>query len=323
MIFGMDQGWGSDKDECRRIYDAFRGEGGNFIDTANTYGDSEKLLGELISRERESVVLATKYTGQTRRGDVNSSGSHRKSMRQSLDASLKDLQTDYIDLYWVHTWDSMTPVDELMRSFDDLVRQGKVLYIGISNAPAWFIAQANTLADVRGWAPFIAMQIEYNLIERTAERELLPMARALDIGVTAWAPLAAGWLTGKYGEENRSEKYRLDHRFAAAFLDRGERNSRIAREVVRVAAEIDRPPSQVALSWVRQRDAIPVIGARTVVQMKENLACLDFTLSREHVERLNEISKIETGYPHNLLAKVRRFTFGDKWEEIINHRGIK
>jgi len=320
MIFGMEQGWGSGKEECRKIYEAFRVAGGNFIDTANTYGESERLLGEFIASDRESVVLATKYTGQTRIGDVNSSGNHRKSMVRSLEASLKELKTDYIDIFWAHTWDYMTPVDELMRAFDDVVRQGKALYVGISNAPGWFVAHANTLSDLRGWTPFIAMQIEYNLIDRTAERELLPMAKALDIGVTTWAPLAAGWLTGKYREETRSEKSRLDYKFASAFVDRSERNSRIAAEVVRVAAEVARPPAQVALNWIRGRNVIPLMGARTLVQAKENLGCLDFTLPQEQVDRLDKISRIDPGYPQNFLAMVKRFTFSEKHEQIDNHR---
>jgi aryl-alcohol dehydrogenase-like predicted oxidoreductase len=241
-------------------------------------------------------------------------------MVRSLEASLKELKTDYIDIFWAHTWDYMTPVDELMRAFDDVVRQGKALYVGISNAPGWFVAHANTLADLRGWTPFIAIQIEYNLIDRTAERELLPMAKALDIGVTTWAPLAAGWLTGKYSEETRSEKTRLDYKFASAFVDRSERNSRIAAEVVRVAAEIDRPPAQVALNWVRGRKVIPLMGARTLGQAKENLGCLDFSLPQEHVDRLDKMSRIDPGYPQNFLAMVKRFTFSEKHEQIDNHR---
>jgi aryl-alcohol dehydrogenase-like predicted oxidoreductase len=193
MTFGEDLGWGAPKDESRRMYDAFREAGGNFIDTANGYtnGTSERFLSDFISSDREQVVLATKYgfATKTTNGhqpvDVNNAGSQRKNMLQSVEASLKRLRTDYLDLYWLHGWDPLTPLEEVMRAFDDLVRQGKVLYIGISNTPAWIVSQANTLAKFSGWTPFIAMEIEYNLIERTPERDLLPMARAFDLGVTA------------------------------------------------------------------------------------------------------------------------------------------
>jgi aryl-alcohol dehydrogenase-like predicted oxidoreductase len=189
MTFGEAWGWGSSKDDAKKIYDAFREAGGNFVDTANIYtnGTSESFLGEFLKGHRESVVLATKYTNAAPGTDPNAAGNHRKNMVQAVEASLKRLQTGYIDLYWVHIWDQITPVEEVMRALDDLVRQGKVLYVGISDAPAWWIAQANTLATLRGWSPFVGLQIEYSLIERTVERELIPMAKALDLGLTAWS----------------------------------------------------------------------------------------------------------------------------------------
>src|SRR6266849_884329 len=192
MTFGDDWGWGAAEDEARKVYDAFREAGGNFIDTANLYtnGTSESFLGEFMEGHRESVVLATKYSLAAPGTDPNAAGNHRKSMVQAVEASLKRLQTDYIDLYWVHIWDQITPIEEVMRAFDDLVRQGKILYAGVSDMPAWVVAKANTLADLRGWTPFVGLQIEYNLIERTPERELLPMAAILGLGVTAWSPLA-------------------------------------------------------------------------------------------------------------------------------------
>jgi aryl-alcohol dehydrogenase-like predicted oxidoreductase len=198
MTFGDDWGWGAAKDEARKVYDAFRDAGGNFIDTANFYtnGTSESFLGEFMKGHRESVVLATKYTNAAPGKDPNAAGNQRKNMFQAVNASLKRLGTDYIDLYWVHIWDQLTPVEEVVHGLDDLVRQGKVLYVGISDAPAWWVAQANTLAQLRGWSPFVGLQIEYSLIERTVERELIPMARALNLGVTAWSPLARGLLTG-------------------------------------------------------------------------------------------------------------------------------
>src|SRR3981189_197323 len=207
MTFGDEWGWGSPKAEEQKIYETYREAGGNFIDTANFYtnGTSEKFAGEFIKGHRQSVVLATKYTNAMPGTDPNAAGNQRKNMVQAVEASLKRLQTDYIDLYWVHIWDQITPVEEVMRALDDLVRQGKVLYVGISDAPAWWIAQANTLASLRGWSPFVGLQIEYSLIERTVERELIPMAKALNLGVTAWSPLSSGGLTGKYHGHGSSE----------------------------------------------------------------------------------------------------------------------
>src|SRR4029077_5697949 len=211
MTFGDEWGWGSPKAEAQKVYETYREAGGNFIDTANFYtnGTSETLLGEFIQGHRETVVLATKYSNATPGKDANAAGNHRKSMMQAVEASLKRLKTDYIDLYWLHIWDGITPVDEVMRGFDDLVRQGKILYAGVSDAPAWWIAQANTLAELRGWARFAGLQVEYSLIERTVERELIPMAKALSLGVTAWSPLASGWLSGKYAAGGKAGR-RLD-----------------------------------------------------------------------------------------------------------------
>src|SRR5919202_565511 len=208
MTFGEKWGWGASKEECHKIFNAYVDAGGNFIDTANKYteGTSEKYIGEFIADDRDRFVLATKYTSNTRRGDPNAGGNHRKNMIQSLEASLERLNTDYIDLYWVHAWDPLTPIEEMMRALDDMVRAGKILYIGISDAPAWIVSQANTLANLRGWTEFAGIQIEYCLIERTPERELLPMAGALDIGITSWSPLGGGVLTGKYNKNSRREQ---------------------------------------------------------------------------------------------------------------------
>lgn len=192
MTFGTDWGWGADNDTSKVIFEAYANRGGNFIDTANFYtnGTSEKLVGELIASERDRFVLATKYTMNMRPGDPNAGGNHRKNMVRSVEDSLRRLGTDYIDLYWLHAWDSTTPVDEVMRALDDLVRAGKILHVGASNAPAWKIAQANTLSELMGWTRFVAMQVEYSLAVRDVERELLPMARELDIAVLPWSPLA-------------------------------------------------------------------------------------------------------------------------------------
>jgi aryl-alcohol dehydrogenase-like predicted oxidoreductase len=208
MTFGEEWGWGASKEECHKIFNAYVDAGGNFIDTANKYteGTSEKYIGEFIAADRDRFVLATKYTSNTRRGDPNAGGNHRKNMIQSLEATLERLNTDYIDLYWVHAWDPLTPIEEMIRALDDMVRAGKILYIGISDAPAWIVSQANTLANLKGWTEFTGLQIEYSLIERTPERELLPMSDALNIGVTAWSPLGGGVLTGKYNKRNKGEE---------------------------------------------------------------------------------------------------------------------
>jgi aryl-alcohol dehydrogenase-like predicted oxidoreductase len=303
MTFGEDWGWGSDKEESRAVFQAFAEAGGNFLDTANIYtnGTSETLVGEFVKGDREKWVIATKYSLNTRPGDVNACGNHRKNLFQALEASLKRLGTDYIDLLWLHLWDSLTPMEEVMRAFDDLVRMGKVLYIGISDSPAWIVSQANTLATLRGWTPFIGLQIEYSLKERTPERELLPMAKALNIGVTAWSPLGGGVLTGKYNQPNP-----VDGRLSMTdqpfqILDR---DLKIAETVLEIAREIGKSPAQVALNWLRNRpnSVIPIIGARRLSQLQDNLACVDFNLPREQLQRLDNISAIPLGFPHELLA---------------------
>ncbi|MDJ0811059.1 MAG: aldo/keto reductase [Desulfobacterales bacterium] len=319
MTFGDDRGWGASAQESRRIFDAYAEAGGNFIDTADIYtdGTSEKLVGEFVAGNRERFVLATKYSNSAPVGDPNAAGNHRKNMVQSLEASLKRMQLDYIDLYWLHAWDFMTPVEEVMRAFDDLVRAGKILYVGISDAPAWIISRADTLAQLRGWSRFVAIQVEYSLVERTAERELLPMARALDLGVTAWSPLGSGLLTGKYTRDaGHQDKRRLDQ---APFKDIDDRIYSIAREVDRVAEEIGKPPSQVALNWLRQRDGVlPIVGARTLEQFNENCGCLAFSLADDQIERLNKVSQIELGFPHDFLASEipRSFLYGGLFDRI-------
>ena len=313
MTFGEDWGSmlpGASKEEAKKIFDLFVSKGGNFIDTANVYqnGTSEKYVGEFISSERERFVVATKYTLTTNPDDPNASGNHRKNLVQSVDASLKRLNTHYIDLLWVHIWDPMTPIEEVMRSLDDLIRSGKILYIGISDVPAWVVSNANAIADLRSWSSFIGLQIMYNLIERSAERELLPMARALDIGVTVWSPLGGGVLSGKYNKQNTEEqkRFNVNNPMSASFVN--ERNISIAAEVQAIAKEITKTPSQVALNWIRQRQKdkavmIPIVGARTEVQVKDNLGCLDFELTRDQLKRLDEKSKIQLGFPHDFMSE--------------------
>src|SRR5262245_60234114 len=246
MTFGEDWGWGSPKEESRKVFDAFREAGGNFVDTANVYtnGSSERFLGEFMEGRREEIVLATKYTNANAGTDPNASGNHRKSMVQAVEASLKRLRTDYIDLYWVHIWDGFTPVEETMRGLDDLVRQGKVLYVGISDAPAWWVAQANTLAELRGWSRFVGLQIEYSLPQRTVERELVPMARALNLGVLAWSPLSFGILTGKYHGSGSKEPGRLSGDALKDFRPEEQRAQRVVAAVKKVSEQVDRSMAQ-------------------------------------------------------------------------------
>jgi aryl-alcohol dehydrogenase-like predicted oxidoreductase len=322
MTFGEDWGWGSAKDESHKIYQAYREAGGNFVDTANIYtnGTSETLVGEFIRDHRHSVVLATKYTNALASSDPNAAGNHRKSMVQALEDSLRRLKTDYIDLYWLHNWDQMTPAEEVMRAFDDLVSQGKVLYTGVSDAPAWWIAQANTLAELRGWTRFIGLQIEYSLIERTVERELIPMAKALNLGLVAWSPLAGGLLSGKYHSgAGKDGRYSTD--MAKAFMRTGERTDRVVAALNKVSHELGHSPAQVALAWLRYRDipVIPIVGARSVAQLQDNLASFALQLKPEQVAALNEASAIEMGFPHDFFENemVKTLRYGGLRDKIL------
>src|SRR5215471_941994 len=313
MTFGEDWGWGTPKDESRKVYDAFRETGGNFIDTANLYtnGSSEIFLGEFMKGHRESAVPGK---------DPNAAGNHRKSMVQAVEASLKRLQTGYIDLYWVHIWDGLTPVEEVMRALDDLVRQGKVLYVGISDAPAWWVAQANTVAHLRGWSPFVGLQVEYSLMERTPERELMPMAQALNIGFTAWSPLAGGVLTGKYHGHGSSEQARLSSEMMKEFRPDEQRAGRVIAAVKDVSDQVGRSMAQVALAWLRHRavPVIPILGARKLTQLQDNLASFDLPLSSEQVKILDDASRIDLGFPQDLYAKEfpRALRYGGMRDQI-------
>ncbi|MCB0804710.1 MAG: aldo/keto reductase [Bacteroidales bacterium] len=315
MSFGKEWGWGCDRDESKRIFDAFANAGGNFIDTANRYteGTSEKFVGEFIAADREHFVIATKYTLYDREGDVSFSGNSRKNMFRSVEGSLQRLNTDYIDLLWLHAWDYTTPVDEVLRGLDDLIRMGLVHYIGISDTPAWIVSQANTLAELKGWSQFIGLQIEYSLIERTPERELIPMAKAFDMTVTPWGPLGGGVLTGKY---LRNESGRID----ADHPRRDEHNTRIAKKVAEVAELLDVTPGQVAINWLRQQEAriIPIIGASKESQIIDSLGCLSFQLPGKEMQILNDVSRINLGFPHEFLtsALVDRVAYGGMRDQI-------
>lgn len=324
MTFGEEWGWGASPDECRKMFNLFIERGGNFIDTANRYteGTSEKIVGELIKSDRQSIVLATKYSLRMKRGDVSYSGNSRKNMVQSLEASLKRLGTDYVDLYWLHAWDYTTPIEEVMRSLDDMVRAGKVLYAGVSDTPAWIVSRANTLAELMGWSPFVALQIEYSLIQRTPERELLPMAKALDLAVTPWAVLGGGALTGKYSRQGN--KPDIPGRTKPESARRSERAMRIAAEVDKIADELGCRSAHVAINWVRQQSQVivPIIGARTAEQLAENLDCLNYELSSDQVARLDEVSAIELGFPHDFLQQelIQNLLFSDLPHLVRNHR---
>ncbi|MBK9247287.1 MAG: aldo/keto reductase [Ignavibacteria bacterium] len=322
MTFGEEWGWGASKEESKNVFDEFANQGGNFIDTANRYteGTSEKYIGEFISSDREHFVLATKYTLFTKKNDVSASGNNRKNMVQALDASLKRLGTEYIDLYWIHAWDFTTPEDEVMRALEDMVRAGKILTIGISDTPAWVVSRANTIAELRGWSQFVGLQVEYSLTQRTVERDLIPMARQFDMAVLAWAPLAGGALTGKYIDQNEDQK-RLKPESARL----NEKNTLTAKLVVEISKEIGCKPSSVALNWLRQQQGtiIPLVGARTSNQLLENLDCINWSLNNEQIQRLNAASAIDLGFPHDFLVNSDAIIFGGMSGEIDNHRKNK
>ena len=324
MTFGTKWGRGRDETERRAVFDAFAEAGGTFIDTAYIYtdGESERMVGEFVRSDRSHFVISTKY-GTMNKPDVTITGASRKAMRHAVDESLRRLGTDYIDLYWIHAWDVRTPVDELMRAMDDLVTAGKVLYIGVSNAPAWEISRANMLAECRGWSAFIGLQTEYNLLERTAERELLPMAHALDLTVTAWSPLAQGILSGKYSKAAGGGAGRR----SAALPDK--RESAVAALGDEIATELGVPTSAVALAALRQlspyESVIPLLGARTVSQLRENLACLDIILPGARMTQLQEATAVKLGSPHDMLANdyMRSVTTGGAHDRLDNHRACE
>lgn len=321
MTFGTEWGWGADKETSRQIFDAFAAAGGNFIDTANRYteGSSERFVGEFTASDREYFVIATKYTLFHRQKDPNGSGNQRKNLVQSVEASLRRLNTPYIDLLWLHAWDFLTPVEEVMRALDDLVRAGKVLYLGVSDTPAWIVSRANMLAELRGWTAFAGLQVEYSLLQRTPEREYLPMAQALDLALTPWAPLAGGALTGKYLQDDSGPR-----RLAPTSKRLSERSTAIVRETVAVAEALGVSPAQVAVNWTRQRGPlmIPIVGARSLAQIEDSLGCLSFQIPPEHMARLEAVSQIELGFPHDFLQaeSTRDIIYGGTQGLIDNHR---
>ena len=318
MGFGKDWGWGADLETSKQIFETFVAAGGNFIDTANLYtdGTSESFIGDFMQQNRDFLVLATKYSLRDSAANTNpnASGNSRKNMMRSVELSLKRLKTDYIDLFYLHAWDSLTPIDEVMRGLDDLVTQGKVNYIGISDTPAWVVAKGNTLAELMGWNQFVALQVEYSLLQRTPEQDLLPMAAHFGLSLVPWAPLAGGALTGKY---LRGEPGRLKQGSTRL----GDRSIAITEKLIEIAQTLNTEPAAVALNWVMQqaKACIPIVGATSPAQVLQNLKSTQIKLEPTHISQLNELSKIELGFPHDFLQQegVKAVLYSGFYDKII------
>lgn len=321
MTFGSDWGWGANEAEAKRIFDAYVERGGNFIDTAVNYtnGTAERILGSLIKDKRERIVLATKFTMARDPGNPNSGGNHRLNLVRSVEASLRQLDTNRIDLLYVHAWDFTTTPEEVMRALDDLVKAGKILYAGICNTPAWRIAEMQTLADLRGWSPFVALQIEYSLVERTVEHELMPMAQAMGLGVLPWSPLGGGILTGKYSRsdltnENDANVSAERKGIIASSGHLTERALLVSDVVGEVACALGATRSQVALAWTLRNPTVvsPIMGARTLAQAEDNFGALDVILADEHLERLDQASALAPIFPTRFMSRpmAQQLVFG-------------
>jgi aryl-alcohol dehydrogenase-like predicted oxidoreductase len=305
MTFGEEWGWGANVAGSEAMMARYIERGGNFFDTANGYtlGHSEVIVGDYLRGRglRDRVVIATKFFTNMFPGDPNGGGANRKSLVAACEQSLRRLGTDYIDLYWMHAWDRHTPIDETMRALDDLVRAGKVRYIGFSDTPAWKAAQAQVLAELRGWTPLVALQIEYSLVERTVEGELVPMARELGLGVTPWSPLRGGVLSGKYTRQNAADAKPDRGERVTAFLN--ERIFAIVDELLRIAGQAGVPPATVALAWVMSRPGVAstIVGARTVEQLDQNLAAADVALTADQIAALDRVSTPTLDFPARFL----------------------
>jgi len=305
MTFGEDLGWGSSVKESEQILDRYTELGGNFIDTANFYtkGHSEKIIGDHVGKNksrRDRLVIATKFTGNLYPGDPNAGGAGRKSIMNAAENSLRRLQTDYIDLYWLHTFDKNTPIEETMRALDDLVKAGKVRYVGVSDTPAWKVAQANMLANFKGWSPFIGLQLEYSLLERSIEQEHVPLAKEFNIGITAWSPLKSGVLSGKYSRKG-TDKLDTGRTWINSDL-LNEKTYEVIDALNDIAKKHDSSPAQVALAWVKAQPMMtsPIIGARKLSQLEDNLKALNLKLEAEDLNRLDILTKPTFGFPHNM-----------------------
>jgi len=315
MTFGKEWGWGSEPEEAKRILDRYIDRGGNFIDTANGYtkGHSEAIIGDHLAhdrKKRDRVVIATKFTTNLFLGDPNGGGANRKAVIAQCEESLRRLRTDYIDLYWLHAWDRTTPIEETMRALDTLVEQGKVRYIGFSDTPAWKCAQAQTMALLRGWSPLVALQIEYSLLQRTVEGELVPMARELGLGITPWGPLRGGALSGKYKRADKGKHEAGRGARVTSYLD--DRTFDLLDILERIAGELGTTVPRAALAWVQSRPGVTstIIGARTMDQLDDNLGALDVKLTSEHVKALDDASTPTLPFPVDMLGAVPMFAFG-------------
>ncbi len=323
MTFGTEWGWGSDEKTCAALLDAYLEAGGNFADTADGYtnGRSEEIVGKLVEERkiRDRLVIATKFTFNQEAGNPNAGGNGRKNVFRALETSLRRLKTDYIDLSWMHAWDRVTPVEEVVNTFNDLVREGKIRYYGFSDVPAWYVARAQTLAEVRGNERLIALQLEYSLLERNIEREHIPAARALGIGVCPWSPLASGFLTGKYAREKQPDQSRLQVMKDSpnpGFQKFNEKNWRILDVLLGVSKEVGRSPAEVALNWVATQPGVTstIIGATKLEQLNANLAGLDFEIPGELRSRLDKASAPEAVHP---------YVFFDEFLQGMIHGGVK
>lgn len=318
MTFGEQGGVGAPPQECARILDVYADAGGNVIDTAVNYrgGESERIVGELLKGRRDRFVLSTKYTVSRDGADPNAAGNHRKNLALSLETSLRRLGTDYIDLYWVHIWDRNTPVEETMRALDDAVRSGKVLYVGISDAPAWVVARANTLAEWRGWSPLAALQVPYSLLNRDIERELLPMAEAFGMSVAAWSPLQNGVLSGKYTRPGGVTPGTATRLSAEAV---GARERAVAEAVQGVADELGATPAQVAIAWTMAHSPAvhPVLGARRVEQLMDNLGAARLVLPEEILARLEANTGFRLGFPGDFIDEASAWVYGSVGQRVV------
>jgi aryl-alcohol dehydrogenase-like predicted oxidoreductase len=316
MTFGEDWGWGSSVADSEAILERYVARGGNFIDTANIYtkGHSEKILGDWFAKHpgrRDRLVLATKFMATLHPSDPNAGGAGRKAITAALEQSLRRLRTDYVDLYWMHVYDRLTPIEETMQTLDDLVRAGKVRYIGFSDTPAWKVAEAHTMARLRGWTPLIALQIEYSLLQRTVEGQLIPAALDLGLGVTPWGPLASGALSGKYTRAKHGQ-----HEAGRGEWTTGRLNDKVYDLIETLAGIAKRhgsTPARVALAWLRVQPGVTstILGARTLAQLEDNIGSLDLALTREDLEQLSAGTKPVLDFPYDFVQGAGSFAYGD------------
>jgi len=305
MTFGTEWGWGADENTSKQMFDRYLEAGGNFIDTADAYtnGHSEELVGKFVGEGslRDRTVIATKFTFNAQPGNPNAGGNGRKNIYRALEGSLRRLKMDYVDLYYLHAWDIVTPAEEVVSTLTDLVKEGKIRYYGLSDTPAWYVARAQTIAEKEGKERVATLQLEYSLLERTIEREHIPAAQELGIGLCPWGPLAGGFLSGKYKRDGNSGKG--EGRLAGPnqiFNRFTERNWRILDTFLDIAKQIGKPPAQVALNWVATQPGVTstILGATKMAQLEDNLAAIEFEIPAELRKRLGEVSALEPAHPY-------------------------